>query len=597
MTLPHWDMTPIYPSLESPEFLDGVQTVSAEVNALAEWFDEHHIERQEHPVTDAETVRTFDEAIARLNALLDRINTTYAYVSAFVTTDSRNAAAQAKLSELELPNITLSKLSTRLTAWLGALDVDALLAASETARAHEYALRRAQIEAKHQMSPPEEDLAAELSASSGIAWGRLHGNVSSQIAVGFELNGETKRLPMSALRNLAYDAQREVRERAYRAELAAWEEHAVPLAAALNSIKGQVNTLTKRRGWDSALDEALFDAAIDRATLDAMMTAAQESFPHFRRYLRAKARALGLGSQPLAWYDIFAPLGEDKRVWRYADAETFILDNFGTYSDKLRGLAERAFAEQWIDAEPRAGKRDGAFCMSVRGEESRILSNYKEAYGGVRTLAHELGHAYHNLVKAHRTAVQRATPMTLAETASTFCETIVNQAALAQANDAERLALLEASLQEACQIIVDITSRFLFERSVFDGRRARELSNAELCGAMLDAQKATYGDGLDPNLLHPYMWAAKPHYYSAGRSFYNFPYMFGQLFGVGLYARYREEPNEFKKGYDELLASTGMADAATLAARFGIDTRTPDFWRASLDTIRADIERFEALVK
>ena len=298
----------------------------------------------------------------------------------------------------------------------------------------------------------------------------------------------------------------------------------------------------------------------------------------------------------MAWYDIFAPVGESTRTWEYPEATDYIVKQFGTYSDKLSGLAARAFSENWIDAEPRSGKRDGAFCMSLRTEESRVLANYKPVYGGVRTLAHELGHAYHNLVKASRTMLQRDTPMTLAETASTFCETIIRGAALQDADEQEQFSILELSLQDSCQIVLDISSRYLFENRVFEKRLQRELSVDEFNELMLQSQKETYGDGLDQNLLHPYMWAVKGHYYSSGLSFYNFPYMFGLLFGLGLYARYEKDPEEFKKGYDDLLSSTGMADAATLAARFGINVRTPEFWRGSLDVLRADINRFEELV-
>lgn len=445
------------------------------------------------------------------------------------------------------------------------------------------------------MSPAEEELAAELNLSGGLAWARLHGDLSSQITVELEVEGKRQTLPMSAVRNLAFDPRREVRESAYHAELEAWGKNAVSLAAALNGIKGQVNTLVARRRWESALDQALFEAAIDRPTLEAMLGAAREAFPAFRRYLRAKARALGL--QKLAWYDLFAPVGKSARVWEFETAREFILTHFGTYSAKMRALAARAFDEHWIDAEPRPGKRDGAFCMPLRGAESRILANYKQAYAGMSTLAHELGHAYHNSVMAPRTMLQRRTPMTLAETASIFCETIVRQAALRQSEADERLAILEAYLQDACQVVVDIFSRFLFESRVFDRRQERELAPEEFCELMLQAQKETYGDGLDEEKLHPYMWAVKPHYYSADLSFYNFSYMFGLLFGLGLYAQYAADPEAFKKEYDELLSLTGMADAATLAARFGIDIRTPAFWRASLDLIRQDIEQFEELVQ
>jgi len=593
-TLPHWDMSPIFPGLDSPEFAQGFREVTSEIEALATLFDQEGIAKQEPaPLTPA-TVASFERVTVRLNAALDRFRTLSAYISAFVSTDSRDNLAQARYSELQQHAVRLSQLGTRFTAWIGSLDVEALIAASPVARDHAFALRQGQIAAAHLMSPAEEALAAELNVTAGSAWGKLHGNLTSQLGVPVELEGSVRELPMSAVRNLAFEPDRPVRQRAYQAELVGWARVAVPLAAAMNSIKGQVNILARHRGWDSPLDAVLFDAHIDRATLDAMMQAARASFPDFRRYLHAKARALGLPA--LAWYDLFAPVGGSDNAWTFDEARGFVVEQFATYSPRLAAFAERAFRERWIDAEPRPGKRDGAFCMSIRADESRVLSNYKPAFAGMSTLAHELGHGYHNLNLASRTMLQRETPMTLAETASIFCETIVREAALARATAAERLGILEASLQGTCQVVVDITSRFLFEQRVFEGRQRRELSVDELSALMLEAQRETYGDGLDQDLLHPYMWAMKPHYFSAGRSYYNFPYMFGLLFGLGLYARYRQDPEGFRASYDALLSSTGLADAATLAARFGIETRTPAFWTASLDIVRADIDRFEALV-
>ena len=592
--LPRWDVSRLYPGLDSPEFREAWDALVRAIDDLVALFDRHGVNRRESPPPPSETVNAFEEVLTRYNEVLREEHTLGAYINSFLTTDSRDARAQAAWSEFQQRTMPLSQLSTRLIAWIGSLDTDGLLERSPVAREHEFAVRRAREWAAHLMSPAEEALAIELDLTGGAAWAKLYDTFTSQLMVKLTLDGEERTLPMSAVRNLAYDPDRTVRQRAYEAELATWAQSAVPLAAALNSIKGQVNTLTRRRGWASPLEAALFANHIDRTTLDAMMEAAWESFPDFRRYLHAKARLLGLPR--LAWYDLFAPVGTFSRQWEFAEARDFILQQFGTYSPRLRALAERAFAERWIDAEPRPGKQDGAFCMWLRGEESLILVNYKAAFGKMSTLAHELGHAYHNLNLAPRTMVQRFTPMTLAETASIFCETIVKEAALAQADEKEQLAILEADLQNACQVVVDITSRFLFESRVFEGRQQRELTPEELCQAMTEAQRKTYGDGLDPNALHPYMWAAKPHYYSADVSFYNFPYMFGLLFGLGLYAQYRQDPESFRARYDDLLSSTGMADAATLAARFGIDIRTPHFWRQGLDAIRADIDRFVALV-
>jgi oligoendopeptidase F len=595
-TLPHWDMSMVYPSLESPEFATGFAEAIEGIAALGHLFDELGIEeRTPRPLDDA-TVQAFARATAAYNSVLERLMTLSAYIVAFVTTDTRDTLAQARQSELQQRTVLLDQLGTRLTAWIGSLDVEGLVSRSATARAHAFTLRQFAKRAAHLMSPAEEALAAELNVPAGTAWAKLHGNISSQLSVPVLLDGQTTReLPMSAVRNLAYDRDREVRRRAYEAELAGWERVAVPLAAALNGIKGQVNTLARRRGWQSPLDAAVFDASIDQQTLDAMMSAARASFPDFRRYLRAKARTLGI--ERLAWYDIVAPVGGGGgRAWSFDEATAFVVEQFGTFSSKLRAFAARAFAERWVDAEPRPGKVDGAYCMPLRRDESRVFANFKPSFSGMSTLAHELGHGYHNTTLAGRTMLQRRTPMTLAETASIFCETIVRNAALKVAERGEQLEILEASLQGSCQVVVDITSRFLFEQRVFEARRERELSVDELNTLMLDSQRETYGEGLDEGVLHPYMWAAKSHYYSVGRSFYNFPYMFGLLFGLGLYARYQQNPDEFTRGYDELLSRTGMADAAELATRFGIDTRTPDFWRGSLALVGGDVDRFEALV-
>jgi oligoendopeptidase F len=593
-TLPHWDMNVVYPGLTSPEFAEGFNALVQSISDLGQLFDTHQIAKREAAPLDDATVLAFETVIGRYNAVLTEYRTVSAYIASFTTTNSRDNEAQARLSELQQHTVRLTQLDTRLTAWLGSLDVAALIQRSQVARDHAFMLQRAKIDAEHLMSPSEEALAAELSVSAGVAWAKLHSNLTSQLVVPFERDGQVEDLPMSMIRNLAFEPDRDVRRRAYQAEIASWEQAALPLAAALNSIKGEVNTLTQRRGWPSPLAASLFDNNIDQQTLDAMMQAARESFPDFRRYLRAKARAIGV--EQLAWYDLFAPVGSSSKVWEYDVAADFIVKQFGSYSTKMRDFAERAFREGWIDAEPRPGKRDGAYCMSLRKDESRVFANFKPAFGGMSTLAHELGHAYHNLNLAERTMLQRATPMVLTETASIFCETIVRRAALQESDLQDQIAILEATLENACQVVVDISSRFFFEQRVFETRQQRELSVDDFCELMLDAQRETYGDGLDQRVLHPYMWAVKGHYYSTHRSFYNYPYMFGLLFGLGLYARYQEDAESFKRGYDDLLSSTGLADAATLAARFDIDIRTPDFWRSSLDIVRADVQRFEELI-
>ena len=594
--LPHWDMTPIFPGMDSQEFADGFSTVVQNIENLAKLFDDYHIMKlPAEPAVDQDLIQAFETVMKQYNTVLEATETLAVYIMCFVTTNSRDTLAQAKLSELQQSMLILSQLGIRLTAWIGSLNVEVLIERSSIAGEHAFMLRKAKISAEHLMSPEEENLASELNLSSGTAWEKLHGDVTSQLVVSLELSGEQQELPMSMVRNLASDPDREIRYKAYKAELEGWKRAALPLAAALNSIKGEVNVLTRRRGWPSVLEASLLDNNIDRVTFDAMLAAAYESFSDFRRYLHAKARALGLPR--LAWYDIFAPVSNAEKMWEYQDAAAFIIEQFGSFSQRLSDFAARAFRENWIDAEPREGKVDGAYCTPLRGDESRVFANYKASFDGVSTLAHELGHGYHNLNLARRTILQRSTPMTLAETASIFCETIIRNAAIGHADRQEQIAILEASLQGACQVVVDITSRFLFEQRLFEQRAKRELSIDELNNLMLEAQRETYGDGLDENALHPYMWAMKPHYYSSRLSFYNYPYMFGLLFGLGLYARYKEDTKKFKSGYDELLSSTGLADAASLAQQFGINIHSVDFWRASLDIVRQDITIFEELTQ
>ncbi|WP_045234324.1 M3 family oligoendopeptidase [Deinococcus pimensis] len=587
--LPRWDTASLFPSLSSPEFTSAFETVCEGVSALVGTYDELGVRAGGGGENAAARL---DRVITETNALHERLGEVRAYIQAFVTTDSRDAEAQARASELQVRTVALGQLGTRLEAWVGGLGgvLDEVISSSDVARAHEYALRRAEEGARHQMSPAEEELANLLRLSGGGAWSKLHGNVTSQMLV--EFRGE--RLPMSAIRNLASDADAATRREAYEAELAAWSSVEVPLAAALNGIKGELNVVNRRRGYRDAVEPTLPQNAIDAATLAAMQAAVEESLPDFRRYFRAKARLLG--HERLPFHDLFAPMGTSGRAWSYDEAKTFVVEQFSTYSEKLGAFAGRAFREDWIDVPPAPGKRDGAFCMSWSGDASRILMNYEPSLDSVSTLAHELGHAYHNLclAEAGRTPLQRALPMTLAETASIFCETIAVNAALAGAEGDEKLYILETQLQGHAQVVVDIHSRFLFEKSVFEGREKRDLSAGELGDLMLAAQRATYGDGLSDD-LHPYMWAVKGHYYMPQRSFYNYPYTFGLLFGLGLYAVFQRDPEAFRAGYDDLLASTGMADAAELGARFGIDVRDAAFWRASLDVIRANIDEYERM--
>lgn len=595
MNAPRWDVSNVYPSLESPEYTAAFASLQQQLDELRTFADAEFIDCAD-AIDSAQLGATIGAAVDRINALLTLSRTLRSYIAAYVTTDSRNMTARRKESEYEQVAARIQQLFVRFESWTGRLGpaLDAAIAQNHTAQAHNFMLHESAEQARYLMSDAEEALAAELTLSGGSAWSKLQGTVTSQLTVEFEVDGVTRKLPMPALINLQSHPDETVRRRAHEVEMEAWQGVREILAACLNGVKGETLTLERRRGRRDALHSALDRARIDQPTLDAMLGAMEGSFPAFRRYFQAKAQRLG--KQRLAWWDIFAPTGRSERSYSFDEARRLIVSNFERFTPELAIFAERAFNNHWIDAEQRPGKRGGGFCMSLPAvKQSRILCNFDGSLDQVSTIAHELGHAFHNecIFAAGKTELQSITPMTLAETASIMCETIVAQAALAQAVDEqEELAIIEGSLISAAQVIVDIYSRFLFERELFQRRAQAELSADELCEIMGRAQVAAYGDGLDGAHLHPYMWTWKPHYYSPHLTFYNFPYAFGLLFATGLYAIYQERGAAFVPDFKELLASTGEASAADLAARFGIDIRNRAFWEASLAVIARRIDRY-----
>jgi pepF/M3 family oligoendopeptidase len=593
--IPRWDLSNVYPSLESAEFQAAVASVTRQIEDLEKFFSEN-LKKTDSATSPAELGALLGQSLDRLNALQELGYTIYAYIQSFVATDSRDTLAMKKMSEFQRMMVRVQMLGTQFQAWVGKLPpaLDSAIESNPTAQAHAFNLKEIAEQAKYLMSEAEESLAAELSLSGSSAWSKLQGTITSQLTVEFELDGKTQKLPMPALINLRSHPDADVRRRAYEAENKAWDSVRESLAACMNGVKGEVNTLNKRRGREDALHSAIDAARIDRPTLEAMLDSMKDSFPMFHRYFKAKARHLG--QEKLAWWDLFAPLGKTDTRYSWDEARAFILENFARFSPEMADFARQAFDNRWIDAEQREGKRGGAFCMGIPAvKESRILCNFDGSLDQVSTLAHELGHGFHNYCafQAGKTMMQQDTPMTLAETASIMCETIVMQAVLQKvSNPQEELAILETMLNGDAQVIVDIYSRYLFEKEVFERREKSELSPDDLSEMMERAQKETYGELA---AYQPYMWTWKPHYYYAGLSFYNFPYAFGLLFGTGLYAIYQQRGEAFVADYKHLLASTGEASAADLAARFGIDIRSREFWEGSLKVIEKKIERYEQL--
>lgn len=586
-----WSLKELYESFESPEFLRDskrILTLIEEVNAYAEK-EFQEVERAK------EKLETYLHYEMEMSNLVSRV---MGFANLTMSTDARNEAAREHFSRIAMKLSAITKAEVLFKRFVQKLEnLEEIICGSAFLTEHRFLLEEAKKEGQYLLSDAEEMLIAKMSNTGSKAWTNLQNILTSTLLVEMEKEGENVSLPLPAVRNLAYDKDPAVRKAAYAAEFAAYKKVEESSAAALNGIKGEVLTVSELRGFETPLHETLFQSRMEKETLDAMFDAIRESLPSFRKYLKRKAALLG-HEKGLPFYDLFAPMGESEMQFTYEEAMDYIVKNFSTFSPKLGQYAKEAYEKNWLDVEPREGKRGGAFCSNLHViGESRILSNFDGSFSNMTTLAHELGHGYHGFNLKEETILNSSYPMPIAETASIFCETIVVQAALKEMSDREAVTILEQSISDATQVIVDIYSRYLFETKLFETRKDHPLSVKELNAFMLEAQKEAYGDGLDEEVLHPYMWLNKTHYYSAGRNFYNFPYAFGLLFSKGLYAIYLKRGESFVPEYDALLSVTGKKSIKEVAELMDIDVTKPDFFRDSLKIVERDIEKFLELTK
>ncbi|CAK7078252.1 M3 family oligoendopeptidase [Tissierella sp.] len=581
-----WSLNELYTSFDSKEYISDLEKLDSLISEFSKWANDN-LNSTDNAI---EKIEVYVQYSSTINTLFSKL---FSFASLTNAVEAKNEKALQYLDKLRVKSSDLTKPDVQFQSFMKNIDnLDEIANSSEVLKEHKFYLKQIKERTKYMLSEKEEVLISKMSNTGSSAWSNLQNMVSSTLLVDINIDGEDKQLPLPAARNLAYDKDPVKRKAGYEAELKAYKKIEESSAAALNGIKGEVITTSELRGYHSPLDETLVKSRMDEKTLYAMITAMREFLPEFHKYYRKKAELLGY-ENGLPFYEMFAPMGEVNRTFTYDEAMKYIIDNFRTFSNRLADFVQNAYDNNWLDVEPREGKRGGAFCSNLHPiKESRILSNFNGSFSNMTTLAHELGHAYHGLNLRDESILNSRYPMPIAETASIFCETIVVNAALREASNEEALSILEASISDAGQVIVDIYSRFLFESELFERRKTHALSVNELKEIMMDAQKQAYGDGLDHNVLHPYMWLNKPHYYSAGLNFYNFPYAFGLLFSKGLYAEYLKRGEEFVKEYDELLNATGKNNIRDVALRMGIDVHDPEFFRNSLRLIEKDIEKF-----
>ena len=580
-----WNLDILYTGFDTEEYKNDLKRLEELVPALSEIAEKHA------ELSAAEFLTEYIKTSEELSMLVEKL-AIYANLRYSANTRDTDAASMLgrimqTMSATAAPTAVVEKAISEIE------NLEEVIDGTPALHEFRYLLTNVKRDSRYLLSDKEETILAKMNLSGATAWSDLQSSLTSGVKVRYE----DKDITLSAVRNLAYSPDAEVRRKAFDAEIACYDSIKDAVAFALNSIKLQVLTECELRGYESPLAKSLYQSRMKKETLDALLGAMDEFLPSFRKYLKTKAKALGHdGSLP--FYDLFAPMGKSDKVYTVDDAKSYLLGIFAKFDSELHDMVKCAFENGWIDFFPREGKVGGAFdCGVPSAKESRVLTNFDGSFSDIVTLAHELGHSFHDRQVFSHSILNQGYSMPVAETASTFNEVLVMETAIADATDKdEKLALIESQLMDACQIIVDIYSRFLFESSVFANRPMEFMSADRMCELMIDAQKKAYGDGLDENALHPYMWLCKGHYYSGGLSFYNYPYAFGGLFARGLYAKYKADGKSFVDTYKAMLNATSVMDVEECAKIAGVDLTDKNFWRQGLQSIADRIDEFCDLV-
>lgn len=586
---PQWDLSTIYSSIEGNDYKNALISFEKDIKSLKKLLNS-----QISP-------KKFNATLISAIEIKNKIESSYASFNSYAycnySTNTTDTKALNNFSLVEEKGLLLKEVVRVFQQFLtnNAQNLSSFYTSYPQYEKYRFIFAKAITNQEHMMSNSEESIANKMQHYAGNAWSKLQEQIISNLVDA--TTGKT----FNELRTEAYSANRTTRFKAYKNELALLQQNEIPLAAALNNLKGATIALNKKRNWNSALEHSCFESHISSKTLNSLIGAIEDSLPMWRSYMQTKAKILNI--KELAFYDLFAPLphpdsestsDQKSKKWTFSEAKEYIIDRYNSFSEDMGNFARHAFTENWIDAEIRAGKVGGAYDTPFPAQGvSRILSNFNGTFNDVTTLAHELGHAYHDYCVKDLPYMLSEYPMTLAETASIFAETIVMNDMITKTTGFEKARLIEMHLQDCNQVLVDILSRFYFERSVFEERQKGELSASDFCTLMDKAQNDTYNNGLSKE-RHPYLWAVKSHYYITDFDFYNYPYAFGQLFASALYARFQKEGSNFATTYKEILQNTGTYSCETVCKKAGFDIETKEFWASGIKVFANELEELKA---
>jgi pepF/M3 family oligoendopeptidase len=591
---PRWDIESIFAGgSASEEFKQHRDNVVRDLN---------HAEKQLNNIQFDIDDSTFDnwiEFIQLLQSLFMDIELIFSFSGCLTAQDNTDSAADAMTSEAYLYFSRWEKLRTVLESRAMAQSDENWnrLISDERLNEISFYLNELRDLAKLKMPVEMESLGLELAVNGYHGWNQLYEKMSGELTVQFESDGKVETLSLGQLATKMANPDRAIRQQAFEKMVGAWKNREDLAAMMLNFMGGFRLSLYDRRGWESPLLEPLMNSRMKQESLDTMWSVIRENSHRLKPYIEAKKKLLGIDK--FRWYDQVAPCGKADKLYSFEEAGQFIIDNVKELSPDVAEFVKMALDKNWVEAEDRPGKRGGAFCTGLgKLNQTRVFMTYSGTYDSLLTLAHELGHSYHSWVLNSKPGFAREYPMNLAETASNFFETLVTDAALAQATDpSEKLMLIEQKLQAAYAMFTDLQSRYLFDSSFYAARKNGMLSKDELNNLMINAQKDAFGDLLDESGYHPLFWCTKLHFFITDAPFYNFPYTFGFLFAGGVYALSKKEGATFAEKYDALLTDTGSMTTEDVAKKhLGVDLTQPDFWKEAVDTALADVDEFVKLV-
>lgn len=588
----NWDLDVFFAGgSQSPEFRRYLERLESDVRAFATKLEQ----LSQHQPSDRETWSSLVETVQDLSR---RLGQSGAFVVCLAAQDVKDEGAKMLRGRLSQLSAAFHASLNQWDHFIKEMDQDSWNRLLRDPRLQPLAfpLDERRRRAAEKLPSEQESLAGDLSVDGYHAWGELYNTIVGRITIPFEEEGEEKSLSVGQAANKLSSPDRDVRQTVFHRMNEAWSRESELLASCLNHLGGFRLNWYRHRGWDSVLKEPLDMNRMSEQTLTTMWEVISRNKGAFLRFFERKASMLGVSK--LSWYDLYAPVASDEVSVRYDEAADFIIEHFNQFDPRMASFAHQAFTQRWIEAEDRAGKRPGGFCTNFpESGQSRIFMTFAGSATNVATLAHELGHAYHQHVMNDLPPMLQRYAMNVAETASTFAELIVADAAIRNAtNQKQQISLLEDKVQRAIAFFMDIHARFLFETRFYEERRNGLLSVHRLKELILEAEKEAFCDALDE--YHPYFWASKLHFYITGMPFYNFPYTFGYLFSTGIYGLALQQGSAFAHKYVDLLRDTGRMTVEDLAHKhLGVDVTKPEFWQGAIDLVKADVDRFLELTE